>query len=136
MQHINMRLDPHMVEISYDPVRDEITIRFRDAALECERAYTHRTLSLALDRNRRIVSLTIRAATWHIPRRALDSFVPVEQYLTVKQAASIAGLAPVTIRNRILCAHLPATKRGREWLIHRTHLEEFLAGPRCREWDP
>jgi len=54
---------------------------------------------------------------------------PVDKpYLKVKEAAELLGLSEDTIRNWINRKKnpLPATKAGRDWLIKRTDLFEFL----------
>jgi excisionase family DNA binding protein len=51
-----------------------------------------------------------------------------KQYLRTKEAADLLGLSVDTIRNWINRKNdpLPAIKAGRDWLIDRRDLDEFL----------
>jgi len=51
-----------------------------------------------------------------------------DQFLRVKEAAKMLGYSEDTIRNWINRSKnpLPAIKAGRDWLIKRTDLNEFL----------
>ena len=45
--------------------------------------------------------------------------------MTVKEAAELLGLAPVTLRLQILRGKLKATKHGRDWWIHPKEVERY-----------
>lgn len=46
--------------------------------------------------------------------------------LTLPEAAVIAGLSPVTLRVQIRNQRLDAVKRGRDWMVTRKALTDYL----------
>ena len=53
-------------------------------------------------------------------------------FLTLSQAAEIAGLSPQTLRIQAGAGRLRAEKRGRDWFTTRAWLNEYLAGRKHR----
>ena len=47
--------------------------------------------------------------------------------LTLRQAAQIAGLSPVTLRGQAWSGRLEAQKVGRDWLVSRQALADYVA---------
>ncbi len=47
--------------------------------------------------------------------------------LTLREAAQIAGLSPITLRVQIHRGKLPAKKLGRDWWITRSALNAYIA---------
>lgn len=52
--------------------------------------------------------------------------VPPSPFLTVEEAAELAKRCPRTVLEWIRAGQLPAKKRARRWVIHRSALERFL----------
>lgn len=78
---------------------------------------------------RRIVREEVEKAVGQNGHRRGDAGRPLEEsrpYLTVKEAAEMARLAPSAIRLFIRKRELKALKVGRRVIIKRTDLERFL----------
>jgi excisionase family DNA binding protein len=75
----------------------------------------------------RIAAVTIRAASRLVDQRLVLSLSSPSDLLTLREAAAEANLSPSTLRVQIANGRLVATKRGRDWVVHRGALEEYLA---------
>lgn len=64
-------------------------------------------------------------------REALAAMQPASagDYLSVKEAATLAGVSPDSIRSWIQTGKLPRHNAGRVLRVRRDELEQFLAGP-------
>lgn len=47
-------------------------------------------------------------------------------YLTLKEAAALAGLSPITLRVQIRNGRLKAVKVGRDWLVTRDEMRAYM----------
>ena len=79
------------------------------------------------DSRDRIVALEVLDASHHVPRANLQRLESPEEYLTLREAAKESGLSPTTLRVQIRNGRIRATKKGRDWLINDTDLENYLS---------
>lgn len=72
-------------------------------------------------RSRRLSGLTERPPSG-LASQAADKAAGL---VTVKEAAELLGLSPVTLRLQILRGKLKATKRGRDWWLTPREVERY-----------
>jgi excisionase family DNA binding protein len=119
------------MQTTYDPTVDALAIQFRDGAKRPATKEVAPGLFLDFDREGRLVALELLDASRHIARAELDQLPTGGRLLTLAEAAQLAKrekatLSPVTLRVQIRNGRIPATKRGRDWLIHETDLINYL----------
>jgi excisionase family DNA binding protein len=54
---------------------------------------------------------------------------PMEEFLTVEEAAVVLKVSPQTVRNELAARRLPGKKIGKEWRLSRTALVHYLSSP-------
>lgn len=74
------------------------------------------------------VRVAVREEMRGVMREVLAELKPIASgdYLSVVEAARIAGVHPETIRLWIRAGRLPRHKSGREWRVMRAELDAFL----------
>ena len=74
----------------------------------------------------RRIAIDILQASAHYPKAELERLGSAEVELTLAEAAAESGLAMSTLKNQIHNERLPAAKRGRDWIVTRTALYNYL----------
>jgi excisionase family DNA binding protein len=74
------------------------------------------------------VRVAVREEMRGAVRELLEEIRPGQpaDYLTAEEAAAIARTHPETMRQWLREGRLPRHKKGREWLVRRSDLEEYL----------
>lgn len=75
---------------------------------------------------REVVREEIRAALDERPRAGRNASDDEASYLSISRAASIADVAPGTLRRWIKTGRLPVRRAGRVYRVARADLDEFL----------
>lgn len=78
------------------------------------------------DGDERPVAIEILGASRYYPRAELEQLAQPVHLLTLAEAAAESKLAASTLKNQILAGRLPATKRGRDWVVARHDLWNYL----------
>lgn len=78
------------------------------------------------DGKNRLVELELLHARRLYSAAELATLASPAEWLTLKEAAAIAGLAPATLRWQIRNKRLAAVKRGPDWLVSRAALGNYL----------
>jgi hypothetical protein len=85
------------------------------------------TCNADLDAKGRLIAIEILdASAWYSKQQLEQLEEPMPEYLTLAEAAAESKIAPVTLRAQIANGRLVATKRGRDWLVARHELWNYL----------
>jgi excisionase family DNA binding protein len=109
---------PSRFEFVYDPEHDTLTV-WLAAEGRTARAVTHgQDCILDFDSRGGLMSVEIlNASRYYSPAELRSHPLPTEEELTLAEAAAESGLSVETLRGQIRNGRLPATKRGRDWLV-------------------
>jgi excisionase family DNA binding protein len=84
-------------------------------------------VSANFDREGRLVSVEVLAASASYPRAQLESLTGPMELITTAEAARDTGLHVANIRRQVLAGRIPgARKDGVDWLLPREELWRFL----------
>jgi uncharacterized protein YuzE len=111
----------------YDPAIDAMLIEFTSSRGKRVRTIEVRPgVNLDFDAANHLVALELLDASDHIPRETLLQLPPAAIELTLTEAAKESGHAPGTLRVLINQGRLMGRKRGRDWIVTRAALWNYL----------
>lgn len=117
----------------YDPAADAMLLQFTGSRGKRIRTVEVRPgVNLDFDAANRLVALELLDASEHIPREALLQLPPAAVELTLADAAKESGHAPGTLRVLINQGRLVGRKRGRDWIVTRAALWNYLESRSAR----
>jgi uncharacterized protein YuzE len=114
------------MQMTYSPTADAVAIELAPEATSARTQHMGPDIIADFDARGRLVSLEILNASDHYPAAALQQLSAPVEYLTLAEAAKESGLAPATLRLQASRQRLAAVKRGRDWLIPRHALWNYL----------
>lgn len=113
--------------LSYDAAADAVAIQFASAPKG--KAPTTRELAPHIRADflgTQLLGLEILEASTMLSAEALKGLTPPVELLTITEAAKESKRAPTTIRSAIAAGRLTATKKGRDWVVARHDLWNYL----------
>ncbi len=113
------------MNLTYDAEADVLAVHLAGGV----RARTQRLaggIRIEFDDRDRLVLLEVQRASLSYPVELLLTVNSPAQWLTLKEAASEAGLSPAVLRQLVHRKKLAATKRGHDWLVTRAALWTYL----------
>lgn len=114
------------LQMHYDPTVDALALMLRPGGQSARTVEVTPGVRVDFDARGRLVTLEVLDASWHADRAALEQLPTGDVFLTLAEAAGESGLAAATLRVQINRGQLPGTKRGRDWLVSRTDLLNYL----------
>lgn len=115
----------------YDRKVDALAIRLR-AGKSARTVHATDDISVDLDADGRAVSIEILNASAHVDPNALAQAAPAGALLSLAEAGRESGLSPSTLRGQIHKGKLKGEKRGRDWVVDATSLENYLEAVESR----
>ena len=117
------------MHMTYDADADALSIRLRTKRPDEPRLRT-KTISegvmVDFDAEGNPVGFEILWASERYPAETLTAAEPLGEFISLSQAAAIAGLSPDTLKAQAASKRLRAEKHGRNWVTTRTWLQEYL----------
>ena len=123
------------MNLTYDAEADVLAVHLAGGV----RARTQRLgpgVRVEYDNADRMVLLEIQRASQAYPVELLLGVNSPAQWLTLKEAATEAGLSPAVLRQLVHRKKLAATKRGHDWLVTRAALWTYLENRQRRGRPP
>lgn len=114
------------MRIHYSPEADALSVELVGEARGARTIRHGPDIRLDFDGRGCLVALEVLNASRHYPAAALRALAAPVDYLTLAQAAKEGGLSPATLRVQIHHGRLPAVKRGRDWVVARHELWNYL----------
>lgn len=114
------------MQMTYSPTADAVAIELVPEAPSARTQHLGPDIAADFDARGRLVSLEILNASAHYAPAELQRLAAPVDYLTLAEAAKESGLAPATLRLQANRQRLAAVKRGRDWLIPRHALWNYL----------
>ena len=114
------------IYLTYDPAVDAFALQLSNGKGRIISREIAPGIYVDFDSRDRIIALEILDASHHVPRANLKRLRSPAEYLTLREAAKESGLSPTTLRVQIRNGRIPATKKGRDWLIEGTDLWNYL----------
>ena len=114
------------MRFTYDATVDSLAIELvpgvRSRRTECIAP----GINIDFDGRRRLISVEVSNASGFYPARDLAALESPEELLTLPEAADESGLSAATLRKQIHNEKLTAIKRGRDWMVARHTLWNYL----------
>jgi uncharacterized protein YuzE len=114
------------LKIEYEPEADILNIYFKDPSTEL-RGSTEAESGVILNyaRDGSLSSVEILDATRRYPASQLVA-ASVDEFIDLKTASGISGIAPVTLRTQAEKGRLWAIRLAGQWLTTRERLQQYL----------
>lgn len=114
------------MRVTYDPTADALAIELAPEAQTARMVKLAPTVNADFDARGRLVTIEIlNASAWYPPEQ-LEGLPSAVEYLSLAEAAEESGLSHDTLRRQIHLKRLPAEKRGRDWVVPRHELLNYL----------
>lgn len=122
------------MRITYSPTADALAIHLVEGRRSVGTKEITPNVFIDLDEGGRLVAVEVLNASHYYGRAQLESLATPVEYLTLAEAAKESRLAVSTLRNQIAAGRLTGIKRGRDWLVARHDLWNYLEsrGPQGR----
>jgi uncharacterized protein YuzE len=120
--------------MTYSPTADALSIRLAEDRRIVGTKEITTDVFADFDDDGNVIALEFLNASRRYDKAKLEGLaIPVE-YLTLAEAAKEGRLAVTTLRNQITARRLAGVKRGRDWLVTRHDLWNYLEsrGPQGR----
>jgi excisionase family DNA binding protein len=124
------------IYLTYDPEVDAFALQLSHGKGHIRSREIAPGIYVDFDSADHIVALEILDASHHVPKANLKRLRSPAQDLTLREAAKESGLSPTTLRVQIRNGRIRATKKGRDWLINDTDLENYLSEIEGPVWIP
>jgi excisionase family DNA binding protein len=115
------------IYLTYDAEVDALALQLSNGKGHIRSREIAPGIYVDFDSEDHIVALEILDASQHVPRANLKRLRSPAEHLTLREAAKESGLSPTTLRVQIRNGRIRATKKGRDWLINDTDLENYLS---------
>lgn len=112
--------------ITYDPTVDAMAIELVAGARHATTLRVRPGLLVHLDERKRPVEIELLDASTVFSAAELAAIRSPAEWLTLREAAAASGLAPATLRLLVNKGRIRAERRGRDWLVTRAALENYL----------
>ncbi len=73
-----------------------------------------------------LIAIEVLDASMHVSPKVLANIEPPTEWLTIAEAVAESRRRPTTLRNAIAAGKLEAEKRGRDWMVTRSSLWNYL----------
>lgn len=113
-------------EFTYDSEADVLGIWLPGPATDARTHALARGLHVDITPDGRLTSVEVLDASSRYPLERLRTLESPADWMTLVEAAEESGLTPDTLRRQALNGRLTARKRGRDWLISRAALWNYL----------
>ena len=114
------------MRFTYDATVDALAIELAPGARSERTERIAPGINIDFDRRRRLISVEVLNASGFYPASDLAALESPEELLTLAEAACESGLSAATLRKQIHNEKLTAIKRGRDWMVARHTLWNYL----------
>lgn len=112
--------------MTYDAGADVLGIWFPGPSNQAQTRELAPGIHVDLTPDGRITSIEILDASKRYPRSSLRALDRPVDWMTLAEAARESGLTADTLRRQVLQGRLAAQKRGRDWMVPRHELWNYL----------
>lgn len=114
------------MRMTYSPDADALGIRLASGAKDVRTRELAPSTFADFDADGRLVGIEVLNASTRYELAELERLESPAFWLTLAQAAKESKLAVTTIRNQIINGRLPGKKQGRDWVVARHDLWNYL----------
>jgi excisionase family DNA binding protein len=114
------------MRLTYDPTVDTLAVELVHGVKSMQTKSMGPDINMDFDARGRLISLEVLNASGHYPADELATMETPVALLTLAEAAEESGLSAATLRKQIHNEKLRATKRGRDWMVARHTLWNYL----------
>lgn len=116
----------------YDRSVDALFIELRAGAKSVRTERVTDEVRVDFDREGHAIGVEVLNASWHMPMAMLSQLPTAAKSYTLVEASGVSGLSASTLRVQIHNRRIRATKRGRDWYVDATSLENYLESRETR----
>lgn len=116
----------------YDRSVDALFIELRAGAKSVRTERVTDEVRVDFDREGHAIGVEVLNASWHMPLAMLSQLSTAAKSYTLVEASGVSGLSATTLRVQIHNRRIRATKRGRDWYVDATSLENYLESREAR----
>ena len=136
MPNVVRDLPQSALKIEYEPEVDILTIYLREPETSLSHSgETEPGVVLNYAQDGGLASVEIMDASKRYPSAKLAAH-SVDEFIDLKQASAVSGIAPVTLRTQAEKGRLWAIRLGGQWVTTRERLQQYLdsraRGPRAK----
>lgn len=125
-----------MIRTTYDKAVDALAIELRARGKSARTVRVAGDIGIDFDAQGRAISVEILNASRHLTQATLDELPGSGEKLSLQEAGDRSGLSPSTLRGQIHKGRLKGEKRGRDWVVDATSLENYMESVESGERAP
>jgi uncharacterized protein YuzE len=114
------------MNVTYSPTADAVAIELVPDAKSVRTVTFGPDTRADFDERGRLITIELLNAGTYYSREELERLQRPVDYLTLTEAAKESGLAPATLRLQLNRGRIQGVKRGRDWVIARHVLWNYL----------